>query len=117
MILCTNCWNGKNDCSCEKSERYLVQMDENIEDIIITLNRKNYRTNFCCGGHANIRVLQVYIVFQNEYDFKVYPQGFTSVSGRKIEFLIDNTSHLNIEERQAIIDEKIDELKRWVELL
>lgn len=37
--------------NCGKAS-ILIELDYNIGDIISTLNKKGYRTNFCCEGHG-----------------------------------------------------------------
>ena len=58
MNICTICW----DKMCNHSERYKVEIDDNIAEIICILNKKGYETLFCCGGHiTNNKIKQGYI--------------------------------------------------------
>ena len=74
MILCTSCWERK--CTCE-NKKY-AQIDDEIADIIILLNGKGYVTRNCCAGHNNSKktYTNIYIQFNEVYDFKSVPKGF-----------------------------------------
>ena len=62
MIVCSRCWK----LNCECISRYGVEIDDSIADIIITINKKGYRTHYCCGGHG--RALdELYINFNKWY--------------------------------------------------
>jgi len=72
LKVCTVCW----DKSCNHSYQYKAEIDDNISDIICILNRKGYKTLYCCGGHiSEDNILQgylpnIYIAF-NKYNSKV----------------------------------------------
>ncbi len=40
-----------NDFPCFDCDDDFVEIDDDIYDSIIELNKKGYRTNFCCSGH------------------------------------------------------------------
>lgn len=87
--FCELCYNSyteerarKSDFRCPKCthaaiEHYLVPIDEPIIDIIQSMNRKGYITQFCCAGHKDSNVygdcLSIpYVVFQ-PIDWKILP--------------------------------------------
>jgi hypothetical protein len=85
-----------------------------MEQIIRQLNRMNYVTLSCCGGHLESAILHIYIQFKNHYDFKILPKGFkTHIYDGKtvIEYL--NVKSFN-NHRKITIDKHIQELKRWI---
>ena len=68
MLLCPICWNQK--CNCHTG---IVEIDDEISDIICNLNRKGYKTMYCCGGHIDPEwillgcVPRIYIMFSGNY--------------------------------------------------
>ena len=60
--VCTRCWeiydhwykydkNGRNYCPKSGCMGPVEEIDELMLPIIIMLNKKGYRTDFCCSGH------------------------------------------------------------------
>lgn len=62
--VCKNCLNG------------VVEIDSNILDIIVELNRKGYKTKHCCSGHISNLASAAYIVMDSNTDFVIIPEGF-----------------------------------------
>ena len=61
-----------------------TDFDEGVIDILITLNEKNYFTNYCCEGHLNNKnEWNGYISFVYPYSFKEYPHNFSSAKNKK----------------------------------
>ena len=93
--------------------------DEGIIEILITLNEKNYFTNFCCEGHLNSKnEWNGYISFIYPYSFKEYPHNFDSAKNKKAfywsgkgeesrqEFLRELTQWANILPKREVITNK-----------
>lgn len=70
-----NCPNAKCDC------HELFEIDELMARPIQVLNRKGYRTAFCCSGHSyseyNISFVLPYILFAKVYYFPNLPKKWT----------------------------------------
>lgn len=69
-LLCFNCYSVRageeRECDlCEKGN--LIEIDENIIEIIIKLNKKGYETWACCSSHIYDSV--GFIVFNKLYSF------------------------------------------------
>ena len=62
ICLCTDC----------KHDYRKIEIDSKIYPIIKTLNDKGYRTSFCCEGHFEKSIFQLYILFSKQYDFSKY---------------------------------------------
>ena len=87
-----------------------TDFDEGIIDILITLNEKNYFTNYCCEGHLNNKnEWNGYISFVYPYSFKEYPHNFSSAKNKKA-FYWDGKGE---ESRQ----EFLKELTQWANIL
>lgn len=59
MKVCMSCWHMP--CTCTR--HYIVDIDDEIFDEIITLNTKGYKTVFCCAGHKTNKLFDMYIMF------------------------------------------------------
>ena len=87
-----------------------TDFDEGVIDILITLNEKNYFTNYCCEGHLNNNnEWNGYISFVYPYSFKEYPHNFSSAKNKKA-FYWDGKGE---ESRQ----EFLKELTQWANIL
>lgn len=63
-----------------------IELDENIRDSIIILNKKGYVTLFCCGGnHPEVGYIHIYIYFENDYPLPELPKGF-KLKNRILEY-------------------------------
>ena len=58
MKICCKCWNRQ--CSC--GNKNLVEIDNLIVDDIIALNKKGYKSLFCCEGHRYCGIFHLYVV-------------------------------------------------------
>lgn len=65
-------------------ERVLNDIDKNMWEILIELNRKHYFTYACCEGHLDEKDFwSGYIAFKQPYSFKEYPKAYDSSRQRK----------------------------------
>jgi hypothetical protein len=60
--------------NCKKCGENVAEVDDMIIDTIILLNKKGYKTKFCCSGHLNENHFGTYIMFINRPD--ILPEGF-----------------------------------------
>lgn len=71
MKVCPICWNEEKEeeKKCTHDRDDYIEIDDNIFDIIVMLNKKGYHTRYCCGGHDRL-LDEVYIVFDkwNSHD-------------------------------------------------
>lgn len=73
--------NGKpyiwNKCPLGYCTGDVIDVDDNMTSIIRELNIKGYKTKYCCGGYTFDCGANVYIMFQENYNFETLPAGFT----------------------------------------
>lgn len=68
------------------------EIDKGMYDILIELNRKNYKTIFCCEGHLTDHdkygkdYWNGYIAFADTYNFPQFPKNFYKVSHKRMYF-------------------------------
>jgi len=80
--------------------------------ILSILNKKGYKTKWCCGGHTEKNFVYIYIKFQAEYNFLESPEDFVFKKG----LLYYRNKKLKTKiERQKEINLKIKILKKWVQ--
>ena len=53
-----------------------IEIDDDFVDVITSLWKKGYKTQFCCSGHPEKKDYSMYVVFLNNYYF-----DFTSFKG------------------------------------
>lgn len=91
-----------------------VEVDDNIVDIIIMLNKKGYGTNFCCEGHAEKNVLHVYVCFDKVYDFKDIPKGLKNRTSRNQTVIEYVTTMKNYNLKRLRKLDRVAQLRKWV---
>jgi hypothetical protein len=123
-------------CKHCKYTVYFILIDEKLSEIISTLNKKGYYTEFCCEGHFNkdengdIFYDDAYIMFSEEgtmrleyfMDYNALPEGwYIDKEDKRLIFRanIDNEIRENIplEEIVKLMDKKIEEMRKFVENL
>lgn len=100
--VCPQCMNTLDGCDCELyPPYYLIHIDKNIQEHIRILNKKGYRTVYCCEGHS--RGSNTYITFFNDYfEYIDTPVGFKYDRKRKT---------ITYTYRMSMTEEKIEKLK------
>jgi hypothetical protein len=71
--------NQKGNIMCPKKTCYgkVVEVDELILPTILLLNKKGYRTRYCCSGHTYLPLPQnCYIMFEEGRSPQTIPPGF-----------------------------------------
>ena len=86
MLLCLDCfkvYNQKtiknNTCKVKGCFGEVVEIDELFVPVIAELNRKGYRTKFCCSGHYHTYkndYINSYISFENNVALPILPEGY-----------------------------------------
>ena len=83
MLLCLNCYKIYNQKTiknnmCKIKECYgdVVEIDELFVPVIAELNRKGYRTRYCCSGHYTKDSIITYIMFEDFIEFLYLPEGY-----------------------------------------
>jgi len=82
--MCENCFEVdsrkyKAKRKCEHCGGLLVQIDEMMLPTISLLNKKGYRTRFCCSGHVYdnpYMFFETYICFESHVKLPSLPDGF-----------------------------------------
>ncbi|MGH4139448.1 hypothetical protein [Clostridium sp.] len=62
---------------CRKCLSKLEDIDTPILDIIFNLNKKGYRTEYCCSGHPEQKVYSAYLVVSESINGEIAPEGFS----------------------------------------
>ena len=83
MLLCLNCYKVYNQktiknnmCKVKNCHGDIVEIDELFTPVIIELNRKGYKTKFCCSGHYTESSPDSYIYFEDDVELPSLPEGY-----------------------------------------
>jgi len=83
MLLCLECfkvYNQKtiknNTCKVKGCYGDVVEIDELFVPVIIELNKKGYRTQYCCSSHYTEIHPDSYINFEDNIELPSLPQGY-----------------------------------------
>jgi len=85
--MCENCFEVdsrkyKSRRTCKHCGGLLVQIDEMMLPTISLLNKKGYRTRFCCSGHVYddfihpFLLFQTYVIFEKNIMLPSIPNDF-----------------------------------------
>lgn len=119
--VCPHCFRQINKCICEYyPPAQLIHIDWYMQDMIIKLNDKGYKTMSCCESHiGENKQPNMYISFAwkyNEIDTDNLPDGFKWIKGDlAVEFTIP--SRISDEQAEKIKFEKLKLLSEWVDNL
>lgn len=128
LLVCSKCWELATQCDCGSS---CIEIDDNIYPAIKRLNLLGYKTKFCCEGHADNHILDIYIYFDcmpNEKMFETLPEGWTYESytyKKTIHYkyniirgidksLIKKIVKMTKKQKQEIINNRLKSLIKWV---
>ena len=112
--VCNQCFKQK--CNCEN--KCLIDIDRQMTGIVKTLNKKGYKTMYCCESHFKYS-LSIYVGFiKNYFNDMEIPEGFKySKKKYTIEHIITSK---NRKDENKFNEEKqyyINILKEWVKNL
>ena len=128
MLMCLKCYNLFNEknikfeydkfnfCHIISCSGQVVEIDELFVPVITKLNKKGYKTKYCCSGHLHEELVNSYIMFdeRNSYlyqdHFNSLPNGFTLEVNTK-------TSRKNEMVKTLVIRKYFDKKKSYKELL
>lgn len=104
-----------------ENKEYVV-IDDDIAYIIQTLNKKGYKTRFCCSGHfgednpsVKQKVYDGYIFFMDAHNFKNLPKQVVQETPNIIRFMLKTEP--NTSDRFYELNDIIYCLSRWADSL
>lgn len=110
--VCPNCFEQIDKCKCKSLPWNLIQIDIGIQETVRELNKKGYRTVYCCESHYDTS-LSIYVLFDKRYSFKALPKGFKISNFRglpKVEHIIKNN-----DDKKSFNEEKVKYLKHFTD--
>lgn len=110
--ICFKCYRSKKFCKCIHG--HFEAIDSNITYAIRNLNKKGYKTKFCCGGHSHKELIYIYIYFDNKYCFDTLPEDYKY--NNKILYY-KTKKQATVKESQRLINAHIKILNSWVKTL
>jgi hypothetical protein len=134
LYICESCFNvqkrrRKRKCEVCKSETF--HCDEWILPTIVLLNKKGYKTKYCCAGHITLqdkeksdlnRRFGTYVFFE-EKSPKPLPKGFVHSPGPNYEYVIywggsqgiEWSDYPTLGERMIALAKALGVLYKWAE--
>jgi hypothetical protein len=122
-LYCLKCSCIKDHCRC--GNKNFIEIDDNFVDIITTLNKKGYETQFSCGGHVGISRNCMYIVVKNYDKALGIPTGMEyfkdKTTGHTLGFYSEKSDFTNytseLYRQESVIREWANGLPVWSEWL
>jgi len=80
--MCNNVFGNEslsvhyNYCPLRGCSGELIELDENLYEAFVLLNKKGYVTGFCCSAHSFSSNPRSYILIIGEHSFPSLPEGF-----------------------------------------
>ncbi|MBZ9686804.1 gamma-glutamylcyclotransferase [Clostridium estertheticum] len=118
---CMNCLTIYKDGKtfCRKCLRKLDDIDTPMLDIIFGLNKKGYKTQFCCSGHLTSKIYSAYFVVSGIIKEITIPDGFslecegnrTTISSLYVKKGKVNQATVELEE---LARKNLSNLRKWV---
>ena len=124
MKVCPICWEREEE-ECRHDKDNFVEIDDNISDIIVMLNKKGYHTRYCCGGHDGL-LDEVYIMFSkwdshdiiNKLDVKKDIGLYWKLTKSNCVIRASIPKEIKTEtEAKYFLSDRRDELREWVKRL
>lgn len=86
-----------NDCEAGREDDYF-EVDENIALVVSLLNKKGYRTTFCCSGHAFANINEFRADNKKDFDCLIFfdLQDIRYENGKYKAFDKDNAKYCYI---------------------
>jgi hypothetical protein len=81
MYLCLNCYKAYRNNKCKTCVNKAVEVDELLIPTITVLNKKGYKTKYCCSGHLTKKDNNCYIFFEESVTLPYAPRGYTYENG------------------------------------
>ena len=126
MKVCPICWEKEEEeKECRHDKDNFVEIDDNIFDIIVMLNKKGYHTRYCCGGHDRL-LDEVYIMFSkwdshdiiNRLDVKKDIGLYWKLTNSNCIILPSILKEIKTKlEAKYFLSDRRDELREWAEKL
>ena len=121
---CMNCLTTYKEGKtfCRKCLRKLDDIDTPMLDIIFQLNKKGYKTEFCCSGHPTSKLYSAYFVVSGIINGITVPDGFslecedhrTTITSLNIK---KGKVKLSTVELEELAKKNLRNLRKWVEEL
>lgn len=108
MKVCCKCWNAP--CVCKYND--IVDIDDEIYYEVVELNRKGYKTVYCCQGHGGWSIFDMYIKFENKITCEVPKPLTLDRDKRCIRYCkwSDKTTDAEIEYARKVFRQWVDDL-------
>ena len=126
MKVCPICWEREEEKKeCKHDKDSFVEIDDNISDIIVMLNKKGYHTRYCCGGHDRL-LDEVYIMFSkwdshdiiNKLDVKKDIGLYWKLTKSNCVIRASIPKEIKTEtEAKYFLSDRRDELREWAKKL
>ena len=95
------------------------EIDDDLIPVLIELNEKGYRTDGCCSGHLEqiekYGTWQIYLSFENDYDFKDIPLEKNKNGTYKLEY--KGNKKKSVQEKNEDRLKAISDLLEWAKKL
>ena len=127
MKVCPICWEREEEKEekCRHNKDNFIEIDDNIFDIIVMLNKKGYHTRYCCGGHDRL-LDEVYIMFSkwdshdiiNKLDVKKDIGLYWKLTKSNCVIRASIPKEIKTEtEAKYFLSDRRDELREWAKNL
>ena len=97
--VCSQCFKQLTDCECEVQSYKLIWIDQEIQGVVEILNKKGYRTEFCCIGHTKGSTAYIQFIFPNTFDL---PKGWKSNKHKTNIYYTYMSNDFEQEQKQVI---------------
>lgn len=114
--VCPYCLYTLDKCVCDLfPPHHLIHIDENIQEHIRILNKKGYKTKYCCEGHGV--GTNTYILFIMDYFKDIdMPDNFKYVKSKRL-LTYSYSTKLTKEKAEKLKKENLKLLLEWCENL